>query len=132
MPAASTSRRRSAWQRRAGGGWGGWVGGGVEAAVAEARDAGLQALDWVAGDIREPAEARRLIETLLERHGRLDVLVNNAGGQYFTPAELIAEKGWRAVWRLNVEGMLNMAEEAYEPGFGPAGGGRRPRCGGAG
>ena len=44
--------------------------------------------------------------------GRLDVLVNNAGGQYFTPAEGIAAKGWRAVWRLNVEGMLNMSEAA--------------------
>ena len=33
----------------------------------------------------------------LERHGRLDVLVNNAGGQYFVPAEEIAAKGWRAV-----------------------------------
>ena len=50
--------------------------------------------------------------TVLERHGRLDVLVNNAGGQFFSPAELIAAKGWRAVWRLNVEGMLNMAEAA--------------------
>ena len=59
-------------------------------------------------------QAARLIETVLERHGRLDVLVNNAGGQFFSPAELIAAKGWRAVWRLNVEGMLNMAEAAYD------------------
>ena len=40
----------------------------------------------------------------LERHGRLDVLVNNAGGQYFVPAEAIAAKGWQAVSRLNVGG----------------------------
>ena len=43
----------------------------------------------------------------LERHGRLDVLVNNAGGQYFVPAEAIAAKGWRAVQRLNVGGTLH-------------------------
>src|SRR5204863_4143208 len=49
--------------------------------------------------------------------------VNNGGGQYFTPAEMIAVKGWRAVWRLNVEGMLNMAETAFEVAFGPAGSG---------
>ena len=95
----------------------------LEEAVGEARDAGLEGLDWVAGDVREPAEAGRLIETVLARHGRLDVLVNNAGGQYFTPAELIAEKGWRAVWRLNVEGMLNMAEAAHELAFARASGG---------
>ena len=81
------------------------------------------AADWIAGDIREREDAKRLITTVLERHGKLDVLVNNAGGQYFTPAELIAAKGWRAVWRLNVDGMLNMAEAACELALGPAGGG---------
>lgn len=69
------------------------------------------------GDIREGVDARATIEAVLARDGRLDVLVNNAGGQFFSPAELIASKGWRAVWRLNVQGMLNMAEAAHELGF---------------
>lgn len=80
-------------------------------------------VDWVAGDVREAAGARALVQGALERHGRLDLLVNNAGGQYFTPAELIVAKGWNAVWRLNVEGMLNMAEAAFELAFAPAGAG---------
>ncbi len=78
-------------------------------------------VDWVAADVREQAEARRLVETVIERRGRLDILVNNAGGQYFTPAEGIVAKGWRAVWRLNVEGMLNMSEAAVERGMGGVG-----------
>jgi citronellol/citronellal dehydrogenase len=78
-------------------------------------------VDWLAGDVRESDEARRMVGTVLERHGRLDVLVNNAGGQFFSPAELIAAKGWRAVWRLNVEGGLNMAEAAFELAFAHAG-----------
>jgi citronellol/citronellal dehydrogenase len=69
------------------------------------------------GDIRERDDARALIEGTLQHAGRLDLLVNNAGGQFFSPAELIATKGWRAVWRLNVEGMLNMAEAAHELAF---------------
>jgi citronellol/citronellal dehydrogenase len=84
----------------------------IDAALGEGR------ADWVAGDVREPAGARGLVETVLERHGRLDALVNNAGGQYFTPAEGIVAKGWQAVWRLNVEGMLNMAEAAVQLGMG--------------
>jgi citronellol/citronellal dehydrogenase len=80
-------------------------------------------VDWLAGDVRERGEAERLVRSTLERRGRLDVLVNNAGGQFFSPAELIAAKGWRAVWRLNVEGTLNMAEAAFELALGPAGGG---------
>ena len=76
---------------------------------------------WIAGDVREREEAERIVTTALERAGRLDVLVNNAGGQYFTPAEGIAAKGWRAVWRLNVEGTLNMAEAAFSRAMEPAG-----------
>jgi citronellol/citronellal dehydrogenase len=79
--------------------------------------------DWIAGDIRERGEAERIVASTLERAGRLDVLVNNAGGQYFTPAEGIAAKGWRAVWRLNVEGTLNMAEAAFARAMEPAGSG---------
>jgi citronellol/citronellal dehydrogenase len=101
----------------------------LDAAVGEARatlagaDGGAAdggSVDWIAGDVRERPDCERLIRAVLDRHGRLDVLVNNAGGQYFTPAELIAAKGWRAVWRLNVEGTLNMSEAAFELAFGPA------------
>ncbi len=95
----------------------------LEQAAAEIAAVTGVRVDTAAGDIREEAGARRLIGETLERHGRLDVLVNNAGGQFFSPAELIAAKGWRAVWRLNVEGMLNMAEAAFELALEPADGG---------
>jgi citronellol/citronellal dehydrogenase len=71
-------------------------------------------------DIREPGEAQRLVGAALERHARLDVLVNNAGGQYFAPAESIEPKGWRAVHRLNVGATLEMCEAAYELAMKPA------------
>lgn len=77
---------------------------------------------WLAGDIREPADQERLVAATTDRHGRLDVLVNNAGGQYFVPAEAIADKGWSAVQRLNVGGTLGMSEAAAARGFGPEGG----------
>jgi citronellol/citronellal dehydrogenase len=72
------------------------------------------------GDIREPDQAAAIVETALERHGRLDLLVNNAGGQYFVPAEAITAKGWRAVQRLNVGGTTTMTEAAVERAFLPA------------
>jgi citronellol/citronellal dehydrogenase len=74
----------------------------------------------VPGDVREPAEAERIVDTILERHGRLDVLVNNAGGQYFAPAEAIEAKGWRAVFRLNVGGTLTMSRAAVDRAMRPA------------
>lgn len=71
-----------------------------------------EACSWVSGDIREAGDAARIVATCVERHGRLDVLVNNAGGQYFVPAESISSKGWRAVTRLNVEGTMTMTGAA--------------------
>jgi citronellol/citronellal dehydrogenase len=60
-------------------------------------------------DIREEAEVEALVDAVLERHGQIDLLVNNAGGQYMTPAEDITPKGFRTVMRLNVEGTWLMS-----------------------
>jgi citronellol/citronellal dehydrogenase len=78
---------------------------------------------WVAGDIRERAGADAIVGAALERHGRLDLLLNNAGGQYFVPAEGITAKGWNAVQRLNVDGTLTMCEAAHDLAMQPAGSG---------
>jgi citronellol/citronellal dehydrogenase len=91
-----------------------------ELVLAEAAASIGPSASWVAGDVREPADAERIVRTCLERHGRLDVLVNNAGGQYFVPAEAITAKGWRAVTRLNVGGTELMTRAAYELAFHPA------------
>jgi citronellol/citronellal dehydrogenase len=48
-------------------------------------------------DIREEEPVGRFFDGLLERHGRLDVLLNNAGGQFLAPAESITPKGFRTV-----------------------------------
>ncbi len=74
---------------------------------------------YVTGDVREPEGARSIIEAVLDRHGQLDFLLNNAGGQYFVPAEGITAKGWRAVQRLNLGGTLAMSNAAYELAMQP-------------
>jgi NAD(P)-dependent dehydrogenase (short-subunit alcohol dehydrogenase family) len=55
-------------------------------------------------DIREEDQVESFVDGVLERHGQVDLLVNNAGGQFLTPAEDITPKGFRTVIRLNVEG----------------------------
>jgi citronellol/citronellal dehydrogenase len=95
----------------------------LEQAAAEIAELARGEVDWESGDIREREDGERFVRAVVGRRGRLDLLVNNAGGQFFSPAEMIAAKGWRAVWRLNVEGMLNMSETAFELALGPAGAG---------
>jgi citronellol/citronellal dehydrogenase len=78
-------------------------------------------LHHVAGDVREEEDAERILRFALERCGRLDALVNNAGGQYFAPAEAIEPKGWRAVTRLNVGATERMTRLAAELAFARGG-----------
>ncbi|MEA2473547.1 MAG: citronellol/citronellal dehydrogenase, partial [Thermoleophilaceae bacterium] len=63
-------------------------------------------------DIREEERVHALVDGVLERHGRIDTLVNNAGGQYMTPAEDITPKGFDTVQRLNVRGTWLMTHAA--------------------
>lgn len=54
--------------------------------------------------IRDPDQVADLMDAVWERYGRLDVLVNNAGGQFAAPALDITPKGWRAVIDTNLNG----------------------------
>jgi citronellol/citronellal dehydrogenase len=62
-------------------------------------------------DVREQDQVEALIEQTLERFGKIDVLVNNAGGQFIAPAEEISAGGWRAVHRLAVDAAWNVTRE---------------------
>jgi NAD(P)-dependent dehydrogenase (short-subunit alcohol dehydrogenase family) len=77
-------------------------------------------------DIREEEQVQALVDGVLEHHGRIDLLVNNAGGQYMSPAEDITPKGFRTVMRLNVEGTWLMTHAvATKAMMGGTSGGRR-------
>jgi citronellol/citronellal dehydrogenase len=65
----------------------------------------------VAADIREPGDVGAVIDAALDRFGHIDVLVNNAGGQFTAPAEAITDKGWRAVHRLAVDATWTVTRE---------------------
>jgi citronellol/citronellal dehydrogenase len=60
-------------------------------------------------DIREADQVEALVDATLELHGKIDTLVNNAGGQFLAPAEDITEKGFDTVIKLNVHGTWLMS-----------------------
>jgi len=65
-------------------------------------------------DVREPEQVEALVARTLERFGRIDTLVNNAGGQFLAPAEEISLKGWRAVHRLAVDAVWDLTRLVAE------------------
>ena len=79
----------------------------LESARAEIEATGAACLA-VPADVREPGEPERVHDAAIERFGHVDVLVNNAGGQFTAPAEEISDKGWRAVHRLSVDAVWSM------------------------
>jgi len=64
-------------------------------------------------DIREEDVVSQTITNILQTHGRIDGLVNNAGGQFPSPLSQIKAKGWDAVVRNNLTGGFLMARECY-------------------
>ncbi len=75
-------------------------------------------------DIREEDAVERLVDRVVGEHERIDVLVNNAGGQFLAPAESITPKGFRTVIELNVQGTWLMTHAVATKAFIPQGGGK--------
>ncbi len=68
-------------------------------------------------DIRDPEQVARFVDSVLAKHGRIDVLVNNAGGQFPSAAENISPRGFEAVVRNNLLGTWNMTHAVGNKAF---------------
>jgi citronellol/citronellal dehydrogenase len=64
-------------------------------------------------DIRQEEAVRDAVAAIVAAHGRIDGLVNNAGGQYITPLAAISAKGWEAVIHTNLTGGFLVARECF-------------------
>jgi citronellol/citronellal dehydrogenase len=71
-------------------------------------------------DIREEDQVDALVTEAVACYGKIDLLVNNAGGQFMAPAEDITPKGFRTVIRLNVEGTWLMTHAVATKAMIPA------------
>jgi 3-oxoacyl-[acyl-carrier protein] reductase len=74
-------------------------------------------------DVTQPDAAERIVAECMERHGRVDALVNNAGTSFVRPLDDLTDDDWQGQWELNVLGPMRLMREAA-PRMAAAGGGR--------
>jgi 2-deoxy-D-gluconate 3-dehydrogenase len=87
---------------------------GAGAAVAELEALGVESA-FVSLDVAKPESGRAMVAQVLDRFGRLDIVVNNAGMSIRKPPETYADGEWQQVIDTNLNGAFAICQAAYAP-----------------
>ena len=90
-------------------------------AVNDLKQAAIDA-DYCVCDIRDPAAVEQLMEVVSARFGGLDILVNNAAGNFPAAIDQLSPNGFKTVVDIDLNGTFNMTKAAFEHFFNSAGG----------
>jgi peroxisomal 2,4-dienoyl-CoA reductase len=74
-------------------------------------------------DVRDPERVRAMVEQVAGEHGRIDLLVNNAAGNFYAPSESMSVNAWKSVIEIDLYGTF-FCSQAVVPVMKAAGGGR--------
>jgi len=94
----------------------------LEPATARLRAQGAR-VSAVETNVREPEAVARMVERVTAEHGRIDILVNNAAGNFYAPSASLSPNAWRAVVETDLHGSFYCAQAVY-PVMKAQGGGR--------
>ena len=86
---------------------------GADKVVNEITAAGGKAVA-VQGDVTEAAQVQGIVDTAVEKYGRLDILVNNSGVYEFAPIEAVTESSFHRLFNTNVLGLLLTTQAAVK------------------
>ncbi|MFB6264770.1 MAG: SDR family oxidoreductase [Bradymonadaceae bacterium] len=112
-----------------------FAGHGAEVGVAARREEPLEATceaireeggsaRWETVDIRDEDRVEACVEAFWEAWGRIDVLINNAGANFISPAAAISANGWRTIIETNLTGTFLMSRAVGRRLMQDEGGGR--------
>lgn len=94
----------------------------VERGVKQIRDAGGSA-EPATLDVREPERIKAVVDAIGSSHGRLDLLVNNAAGNFYAPSATLTPNAWKSVVEIDLYGTFFCSQAVY-PLMKQGGGGR--------
>ncbi len=86
----------------------------VEGGAETLRGEGTETLPLVC-DVRDPDQVEQMVTAAIEHFGRIDVLVNNAAGNFVVRAEDLSVGGWKAVTRIVLDGSWFCSQAVYAP-----------------
>lgn len=94
----------------------------LEHALNEISAAGGKA-STVSLDVRDQERVKAAVDGIVDAHGRLDVLVNNAAGNFYAPSATLSPNAWRSVLEIDLFGTFYCSQAVY-PHMARQGGGR--------
>ncbi len=74
-------------------------------------------------DVRDPERVKTTIDEIVAQHGRIDVLVNNAAGNFYAPSATLSPNAWRSVLEIDLFGTFYCSQAVF-PHMARQGGGR--------
>ena len=72
------------------------------------------AVSSVALDVRDQERVRAVVDGIAQEHGRLDLLVNNAAGNFYAPSATLSPNAWRAVLEIDLFGTFHCSQAVYD------------------
>lgn len=64
-------------------------------------------------DVRDPERVKAVIDAIAEEHGRIDVLVNNAAGNFYAPSATLSPNAWKAVVEIDLYGTFYCSQAVH-------------------
>lgn len=81
----------------------------LDSTANELRETGAQVLP-IACDVRKPIEVQNVVDETIKKFGKIDILINNAAGNFISPTELLTPGGFKVVVDIVLNGTFNFTQ----------------------
>lgn len=81
----------------------------LDSTAIELRETGAQVLP-IACDVRKPIEVQNVVDETIKKFGKIDILINNAAGNFISPTELLTPGGFKVIVDIVLNGTFNFTQ----------------------